>query len=72
VVEQRYRFALEGPKMTAALTLLLAACEQATHELKKTDVELDGLVVDLESLSSRLHDLLGQDPRKTSTAQRQH
>jgi hypothetical protein len=46
--------------------LLLAACEQATDELKHADVELDGLGDDLESLRSRLHDLLGQEPWKTS------
>jgi hypothetical protein len=48
--------------------LLLAACEQASHELKQADAELDGLGEDLQNLGSRLHDLLGQDPRKTSTA----
>jgi hypothetical protein len=47
---------------------MLASCEQASHELKHADVELDGLGDELESLSSRLHDLLGRDPRKTSTA----
>jgi hypothetical protein len=55
-------------KLVRTLMLLLAACEQTTHELKHSDVELDGLGSDLESLSSRLHDLLGQNPRKTPAA----
>jgi hypothetical protein len=54
-------------KLVRTLILLLAACERATQELKQTEVELDGLGGDLESLSSRLHELLGRDPRKTPT-----
>ena len=55
-------------KLVRTLMLLLAACEQTTHELRHSDVELDGLSDDLESLRSRLHDVLGQDPWKTLTA----
>jgi hypothetical protein len=50
------------------MILLLAACEQTTHELKHSDVELDGLGDDLHALSSRLHDLLRQDRWETPTA----
>jgi hypothetical protein len=54
-------------KLVRTLILLLAACDQATHELKHADVELDGLGDDLETLSVRLRDWLGQDPWKTPT-----
>jgi hypothetical protein len=50
------------------LILLLASCEQTANELKQADVELDGLGDDLERLSLRLRDVLGQDPWKTSPA----
>jgi hypothetical protein len=53
-------------KLSRTLILLLAACEQATLELRHADAEVDGLGEDLESLSSRLRDLL-QDLRTTST-----
>ena len=49
------------------MILLLAACEQTARELKRTDVELDGLGQDIGMLSARLHDLLGQHRWKTST-----
>ena len=55
-------------KLVRTLMLLLAACEQTTHELKHSYVELDGLGDDLERLGSRLHDVLGQNPWKTLTA----
>jgi hypothetical protein len=49
------------------MILLLAACEQTTRELKRADVELDGLGDDLQALSARLHVLLGQDRWETPT-----
>ena len=49
------------------MILLLAACEQTTRELKRTEAELDGLGDDLKSLSARLHDFLGQDRWQTPT-----
>jgi hypothetical protein len=61
VVEKREQDAQE-------VILLLAACEQTTHELKHADVELDGLGDDLETLSARLHDLLGRDRWERATA----
>jgi hypothetical protein len=53
------------------LILLLAACEQTTHELKQADVAVDGLGDDLETLSSRLHDLLGH-PSEHVVVPREH
>jgi cytochrome P450 len=47
--------------LVRTLILLLAACEQTTRELKRTDAKADGLGEELETLSARLHDLLGQD-----------
>jgi hypothetical protein len=47
------------------MILLLAACEQTTHELKHADVELDGPGDDLKR--ARLHVLLGQDRWETPT-----
>jgi hypothetical protein len=39
---------------------LLAACDQAAHELGQADVPIDGLGAELETLGARLRDLLGQ------------
>lgn len=55
-------------KLVRTLILLLAACEQTTRELKRTDVELDGLGQDLDEPSARLHDLLGEDRWRAPTA----
>jgi len=40
------------------LILLLAACEQAAFELDETDIVVDALGEQLDSLSLRLHGLL--------------
>jgi hypothetical protein len=40
------------------LILLLAACDQAAHELERADVAVDGLAGELEALSARLRDSL--------------
>jgi hypothetical protein len=47
-------------KLVRTLILLFAACEQTAT--KQADVELEGLGDDLEKLSGRLRDVLGQDP----------
>lgn len=39
-------------------------CDQAAHELGQADVPIDGLGAELEALSSRLRDVLGQDRLK--------
>ena len=41
-----------------ALILLLAACEQAIHELDQADMAVNGLGAELETLSGRLRDVL--------------
>jgi hypothetical protein len=50
-----------------SLILLVAACEQMSHELRQADTRVDGLGEDLEPLSSRLRDLLDEDRWKTPT-----
>ena len=50
-----------------ALTLLLAACEQTTYELNQAEVGLGGLGAELQGLSIRLHDVLGQDRWRSAT-----
>jgi hypothetical protein len=45
-------------RLVSALILLLGACEQASQELDRADVDADGLAAELEALSVRLRDLL--------------
>jgi hypothetical protein len=45
-------------KVAQALTLALAACEQAVHELDNSDARVDGLAEELRSLSARLNGVL--------------
>jgi hypothetical protein len=40
------------------LIFLLAACDQAAHELERAEVAFDGLAGELEALSARLRDSL--------------
>lgn len=42
------------------MILLLAACEQANHELDQAAVPLDGLGQQVEALGVRLRDVLEQ------------
>jgi hypothetical protein len=53
--------------LVPALILLLAACEQARHELDQADVVADGLREDLNTLSVRLQDVLVEERRKSAT-----
>jgi hypothetical protein len=46
-------------KVAQALTLALAACEQAVHELDNSDASVDGLAEELRSLNARLYVVLG-------------
>jgi hypothetical protein len=41
--------------------LLLATCEQTRKELDRADVAVAGLGAELEALSARVRDELGQD-----------
>jgi hypothetical protein len=50
-----------------ALILLLAACEQARHELDQAGVVADGLREELNTLSVRLQDVLVEERRKPAT-----
>ena len=53
--------------LVPALILLLAACEQARHELDQADVVADGLREDLNTLSVRLQDVLVEERLKSET-----
>lgn len=55
---ERERHQLDG-KVAQALTLALAACEQAVHELDNSDARVDGLAEELRSLNARLYVVLG-------------
>jgi hypothetical protein len=48
-------------RVVPALILLLAACDQAAEELEQADVAGDGLAGEIQPLSTRLRDVLGQD-----------
>jgi hypothetical protein len=54
-------------RVVQALILLLAACQQARHELDQADVVADGLREELNTLSVRLQDVLVQERRKSAT-----
>ena len=54
-------------RVVQALILLLAACQQARHELDQADVVADGLREDLNTLSVRLQDVVVQERRKSAT-----
>ena len=54
-------------RLFQALTLLLASCEQTAYELDQAGVGIGGLGVDLQALSDRLHDVLGQDRWRSAT-----
>jgi hypothetical protein len=45
-------------RLVTALILLLAACDQAAHELERADEAVDGLAGELVALSARLRDSL--------------
>ena len=47
-------------RLFQALTLLLAACEQAAYELGQAEVGIAGLGGELQGLSIRLQNVLGQ------------
>jgi hypothetical protein len=53
--------------LVPALILLLAACEQARHELDQAGVVADGLREELNTLSVRLQDVLVEERRKPAT-----
>jgi hypothetical protein len=53
-------------RVVQALILLLAACEQARHELDQADVVADGLREELNTLSVRLQDVLVQERGKSA------
>jgi hypothetical protein len=53
-------------RVVQALILLLAACQQARHELDQADVVADGLREELNTLSIRLQDVLVQERRKSA------
>ena len=54
-------------RLFQAMTLLLAACEQTAYELDQAEVGIGGLGVELQALSVRLHDVLGQDRWRSAT-----
>jgi len=54
-------------RVVQALILLLAACEQASHELDQAGVVADGLREELNTLSVRLQDVLVRERRKSAT-----